>query len=259
MIVHEIAALIEQSNTELLRHARRLARDDHEALDLYQEAVLRAVEHMDEIRDHQKIVAWLKTTMRNLAFTEARKAEVVSLPAHELLGVAESEELGRGTDFPQDRADDWVAQARAELAGVVPKLTPAMGEFVTAILQWKTPGEVCLALDITPHTFRAYLSRLRASLVEFSVISTGFSGRQGYLPQTYLPVNDPGHALHSSFKEAVYLVQQSLLRGERRGGPRLRPTERLATVTDAVIRERYEVLLACSSLLYLLHVNMLVQ
>lgn len=73
MSVINFQAEVKTATMVLKPHAMRLTRDVHDAEDLIQETVVRALIHKDKFQDGTNIRAWLFTIMKNIFINDYRK------------------------------------------------------------------------------------------------------------------------------------------------------------------------------------------
>lgn len=243
-----IHAVVAACQREVLSFAVALTRSEHDAYDVYQESVLRAIEHADAIRDVSQLPAWLKTTIRHLVFerhrrsgraTEALPTELPEEFRHPLNQVPSVDEL-----IEPHAAD--IHRWRRSLERVLPALSPALASFASAVLDHGSREGVCQALGLDPHEFRRELSRLRKALMNLGVIATTEMPTDS---GAWYPIPYPGHPLERLFHD---LTKAWLLTGWGHTDGTLDVSARVAErLTDGAERERVETLLYANAVLYL--------
>ena len=121
--------------------------------DLIQEALLRAVEGLDRLRDPERFGPWIRTLTRHLCIDRIRRKR----PALSSLdGVAEP--AARGEAEPSDHGELWRA-----IEQLPEKLREAIVLFYVSELSY---AEIGTRLEITPAAVNRRLTRARSSLRE---------------------------------------------------------------------------------------------
>jgi RNA polymerase sigma-70 factor, ECF subfamily len=150
-----VAALFDQHNARLFALARRLSHDREAALDLVQDAFVRALGHRLP-PDPAGAEAWLVRTLVNLCHDRHRRRLVRARDLrHELSGVAAANpEAG--------------AVARTTVQAALATLPPRRRAVVVlAELEGRGVPEIAVLLGIAKVTVRWHLSSGRASLARF--------------------------------------------------------------------------------------------
>ncbi|MDJ0767790.1 MAG: SigE family RNA polymerase sigma factor [Ilumatobacter sp.] len=136
-----VVELYEAEYVGLARLAYLLVADRHRAEDLAHDAFAKLYEKWDDLDDHDKAPAWLRTTVTNLAMSSHRRsatarkhaAQTPSDQASEAAASAESEALGRSTNpqivsalqalSPKQRTavvlKHWLRYTESEIADVL--------------------------------------------------------------------------------------------------------------------------------------------
>jgi RNA polymerase sigma-70 factor (ECF subfamily) len=112
----DFAALVRLHQNELYRYGRGLGLDHDTALDLVQEAFIKAHERRDQCRDGGSVRSWLFRIFRNAMLDWARNVRRTEVP---LLDV---EEPGHGGDFAERHA------LREAIGTALASLTPLLRE-----------------------------------------------------------------------------------------------------------------------------------
>ncbi|HMN31181.1 MAG TPA: sigma-70 family RNA polymerase sigma factor, partial [Caldilineaceae bacterium] len=111
--INAFAALIERHRARVERLLRVLIHNRAARDDLWQETLLRAYFHLDQLRDRQRFAAWFCSIAVNLARSERNTGAPQTL-SWESLGEATSQQVGEGkgaTNSPEEAA------IRREMAG----------------------------------------------------------------------------------------------------------------------------------------------
>ncbi len=125
-----------------------------DAEDVAQDALLSALEHIDECREPERFAAWIVRIARNRAENARRRRKLHDVPAHDV-----SEPAGAG--------DTARAVERAELAAALEVLTPTQREVVLLHdLDGWTHGEIALACGVSEVGSRQHLAQARKRLRE---------------------------------------------------------------------------------------------
>ncbi|MFN9813498.1 MAG: RNA polymerase sigma factor [Deltaproteobacteria bacterium] len=134
-----------------LAHLRRPS----DAEDVAQEALLSALEHLDDCREPERFGAWIVRIARNRAENARRRRRLHDVPAHD---AAEPASEHRGAER---------ALERAELASALEVLTEVQREVLLLHdLDGWTHGEVAQACGITDVGSRQHLAQARKKLRE---------------------------------------------------------------------------------------------
>jgi len=98
--------------------ATAIVRDVHAADDIFQQVVLSALEHRDQFRDADHVLAWAIRTTRHRAIDLTHRRRMVSLP-DEVLDLLEAEWLEAPGDAWSDRMEA-LHRCVGQLAGPAP-------------------------------------------------------------------------------------------------------------------------------------------
>lgn len=145
----EFAEWIQKNKTQMYRFAVSIVRNETDAEDVVCETIVKAYEHLDDLRDPAKLKSWMMAILYNVARTMCvkRKREVSIEEANLLQVEAANETL--------------------ELWPMVMKLKPALRSVV--ILYYYTgyqTKEIAQILQIREGTVKSRLSRAREELRE---------------------------------------------------------------------------------------------
>lgn len=119
-----LVALLRPIHAQATATARRLARSSADGDDLYQEAVLRAFDKLDTLRDESKFGAWFYATLLSRHRSRSRRAFWSRFLA--------LEELAPGDDPVGEDGRDWAGErsaserARRALASLAPEAREAV-------------------------------------------------------------------------------------------------------------------------------------
>lgn len=143
----DVAEALNRHGPALMRYARSLARDSHEAADLYQQTWLRALEHREQVERFplERMEPWLIRVMNN-ALIDIRRREKRAYPMDEM------EEQGYEADFSRVETEQM-------LEALPPKLRQAVQMRHFAGM---SSAEISRELGIPAATVR---TRLRAAAI----------------------------------------------------------------------------------------------
>lgn len=143
----DVAEALNRHGPALMRYARSLARDSHEAADLYQQTWLRALEHRAQVERFpaERMEPWLIRVMSN-ALIDIRRREKRDYPMEDV------EEQGYEADFSRVETEQM-------LNGLPPKLRQAVQMRHFAGM---SSAEIGRALGVPAATVR---TRLRAAAI----------------------------------------------------------------------------------------------
>lgn len=143
----DVAEALNRHGPALMRYARAVARDGHEAADLYQQTWLRALEHRAQVERFpaERMEPWLIRVMNN-ALIDIRRREKRAYPMDEM------EEQGYEADFSRVETEQM-------LEALPPKLRQAVQMRHFAGM---SSAEIGRALGVPAATVR---TRLRAAAI----------------------------------------------------------------------------------------------
>lgn len=143
----DVAEALNRHGPALMRYARSLARDSHEAADLYQQTWLRALEHREQVERFppERMEPWLIRVMNN-ALVDIRRREKRTYPVEDM------EEQGYEADFSRVETEQM-------LEALPPKLRQAVQMRHFAGM---SSAEISRELGIPAATVR---TRLRAAAI----------------------------------------------------------------------------------------------
>jgi RNA polymerase sigma factor (sigma-70 family) len=129
-----------------------------DAADLCQTAWLRLVEHLEDIKDPERLGSWLATTVRREAIKLLRRS-MREIPAERFALTA----MG---DFPEPSAEEYAiaAEERAALMQDLHVLSQRTREVVELLAQDQSVGAVAEQLGISPSTVRGHVFQARRQL-----------------------------------------------------------------------------------------------
>jgi RNA polymerase sigma-70 factor, ECF subfamily len=153
-------ALCASLGPALRRVAQSVLRDEHEAEDAVQEALLAAWEASDQLRDPDAIEAWLLKIARNTAFERLRSGRT-RRACLRLSGTL----TGEGAIEPEDRRATPPGHA-LEVREALETLSPALHRAATKRLQGLSMKELAAAEGTSVGAVKTRLSRARAHLRE---------------------------------------------------------------------------------------------
>lgn len=154
-VVVDLAATIEQHIGPLRRYARALMRDRHEADDLVQDSLTRALTKADQFKPGTNLRAWLFTIMHNTHANQVRQR--VSRPVS-----VEVDEVVHA--LPSPARQDTHVELR-EMARALATLQPEQRQVLLLVgLEGLRYEEVAQVLDIPVGTVMSRLSRARETL-----------------------------------------------------------------------------------------------
>jgi RNA polymerase sigma-70 factor (ECF subfamily) len=178
--------LMRRYNQRLFRAARSILRDDEEAMDVVQEAWIRAYRHLDRFAGRSSFGAWATRIAVYEAYTRferLRRARERERPAaastHDVLGVAGPLVLSGNGDRPPEEPEGPEAadpeadvesevsrrELRAALERAIDRLPVEFRTvFVLRDVEGMTIAETATALEVSPQTVKTRLHRARRLL-----------------------------------------------------------------------------------------------
>ncbi len=154
-----------------LAFLRRHVRDEAEAEDLLQHAMLKALRHQGDWDGKENILAWFYRILRNALIDHyrSRASDVRN---------AEAMETYSSSILPQEDRE----QLCACLIGVLPSLKPGYAEVLRRVdLQEEEPTQVAVSLGVTPNNLFVRLHRARQALRKSLEKTCGVCTRHGCL------------------------------------------------------------------------------
>ena len=183
--VHEMEQVISQRLPFLYRSAFRLLRNDADAEDAVQDALLSALQHLDQFRGQSQLSTWLVTIVINCARMKIRKrANKVHFSLDESTGEYPDYSVAEAlTDRRPSPEDDCLrSDLRARVLQFAARLSPKLRDtFQMRDLEGLTIKETALILGVPSGTVKAQLSRARKQLRQVmrqAVRGTGLTARK---------------------------------------------------------------------------------
>ncbi|MGX8699525.1 MAG: RNA polymerase sigma factor [bacterium] len=167
-------ALVRANERLVYAAARKLTGDAEEALDVAQEAFLRAWRHLEKYRGEARFGVWLYRLTYNCAMDAIRKRrETLSLDADEEEGGA-LPEMADEAPLPEETV--LREEQRREVREAIAALDPEKREIlVLRELNGLSYEEIGHALGLEAGTVKSRISRARAALAEILVKRGTFS------------------------------------------------------------------------------------
>ena len=132
--------------------ARSLCRNHHDADDLVQETLLKAIANLSQFEPGTRLKAWLFTIMRNTFYTTARRAQREATGAEDTVGA----------DIPTAPTQEWTLRGK-ELLAAIERLPAHYREIILLRdLEGHTIAEIASALSLHPEAAKARLHRARS-------------------------------------------------------------------------------------------------
>ena len=141
---------------ERLRLKLRAARyPTAEIEDIIQETLFRSLEKLPELRDPERLGAFVFGICKNICYEEARRRKPEPLPK-------DYSQVMQGLDDPQ--RDFLEAERREALRRAIEKLKPKDRDLLKAIFEERPKEEICRTFGVTPGYLRVCLFRLKKTL-----------------------------------------------------------------------------------------------
>mgnify|MGYP003407053872 FL=1 len=132
--------------------ARSLCRNHHDADDLVQETLLKAIANLSQFEPGTRLKAWLFTIMRNTFYTTARRAQREATGAEDTVGA----------DIPTAPTQEWTLRGK-ELLAAIERLPAHYRETLVLVTMLGEPYEdAAKALGCTIGTVKSRINRARA-------------------------------------------------------------------------------------------------
>ena len=199
--VSELSELYIQNRAALISQARRTLGNDHDAIEVVQEAFLKFILAAPELDSKDRALAYIRTSITNLSLNliRARGARPNLLPIDSETSEELLNELAESSHIPVD-STLTAAEDAAIIRQALSLLSPAER---AALVMWEMEGrstkEIALELGIKESSVRHTVSRARASLRK--VLSTLVIDEKRGLTALDL--------LSTSYKKAAELAQKS--------------------------------------------------
>ena len=199
--VADLSALYVEHRKSLVNQARRMLRNEADAIEVVQEAFMKFILAAPELDSADRALAYLRTTINNLSLNVIRargnRPNLVALDAD--TAQERLDEIASENYIPVD-ASITAAEDAAIIKLALSKLSPAER---TALVMWEMEGrstsEIAAELGIKESAVRHTVSRARASLRK--VLSTLVIDEKRGLTALDL--------LSTSYKKAAELAQKS--------------------------------------------------
>jgi RNA polymerase sigma-70 factor (ECF subfamily) len=146
-------AVVRRERAALLAFVRSKVDDPDLAEDIVQDSLLRAVRAAPDLRDDERMTAWLYQIVRNAVVDAYRRRGVRA---------GREERLGPDADVAAEPDDE--ARACACLLALVPALKPEYADVVRADLSGRDAGEVAAGLGITTNNLKVRRHRAHRQL-----------------------------------------------------------------------------------------------
>jgi len=186
-----LAELLTRNRDSLYRVARRFTLNGHEAEDLVQDTMLRAIRKFDTFRGHSKFSTWLISIVTNSALSAKRRGK--NLHWISLDESAATPDGPRVREFPDHREDPEQEFARQELIGILGSMLQRQSAKDQVILRRYALDEepiedVAKALGLSPSSAKSRIYRARRRLTR-SFRSRGIAERRS--PAALLALKSP--------------------------------------------------------------------
>lgn len=156
---------------------RRRVSDDAIAADLFQQSLLRAVQHHHDLASKENVVAWFYRVLRN-AVVDYYRAQAADSRKTE--GLAQDLAVAGEQVFPSP--DEMRPTVCACFERLLPSLRPAYAELLQRIdLQGESPDQVATDLRLTKNNLTVRLHRARQALRASLEATCGICSKHGCL------------------------------------------------------------------------------
>ncbi len=199
------AILYEKTSQDVYRTARAILRDEEAALDVQQDTYVFAYNHLDQLKDPEKVLPWLRAIAVNRAKSVLRQQTPI------LFTELENEE-GEGMPEQADlspEASPELQLERKETAELVSEILSGLSDGQRAAVsmyyyEQMSVGEIAEALGVSPSTVKCQLIRGRKKIEE-AVRALEKKGVKlyGLSPLPFLLALMKGQALAAQQGEAV--------------------------------------------------------
>jgi len=184
-----LTALLRPIHGQALATARRLSRSNDEGNDLYQEAVLRAFQRLDGLREESRFRSWFFAVLLNRHRSRARLAVRDPVPLEGALAPGEEPAGEDGSSWDEER---WRAERAAR---ALARLAPVEREAVVLFdIEGFSIAETAELQQASPSAVKSRLARGREKLRRF------YRALEGNLsaPRRYRATADPdARVLHA--------------------------------------------------------------
>ncbi len=154
--------LLKPIHGQAVATARRLSRSAHDGDDLYQEAVLRAYDKLNGLRDESRFRSWFFATLLSRHRSHVRRPRRESVPIEDALGRRDEPVGEDGTTWEEERRRaDRAAQA---LSGLKPVQREAV---VLHEIEGFSVDEIAEMQGVTTSAVKSRLTRGREKLRRF--------------------------------------------------------------------------------------------
>jgi RNA polymerase sigma-70 factor (ECF subfamily) len=152
----EFGEYLAASRHEFLRFVRARISDPELAEDVLQDALVRAVQSLDTVRDDERLVAWFYRILRNAIVDAYRRRDVRR---------RRESELDPALDLPEELDAALEQTLCACFQELLPALKAEYAEVLQAVdLGEESPEVVAVRLGITPNNLKVRRHRARAAL-----------------------------------------------------------------------------------------------
>jgi RNA polymerase sigma factor (sigma-70 family) len=178
-LVHRLV----ENETAFRAFLRKRVSDEAVVEDLFQQSLLRAVEHHHSVNNKESVVAWFYRILRNAVIDYYRSR--VAQDSRQQIFEKEAEVLGARESPPPDEVKAAICVC---LDDVVDTLRPGYGELIRRIdLGGESTADVAKALHITSGNATVRLHRARQALREGLEKVCGVCTKHGCLNCTCAP------------------------------------------------------------------------
>ena len=199
--ISQLAALYTEHRTQLVSQARRITRDEAEAIEVVQEAFLKFMLAAPELDTADRAIAYLRTSVTNLSLNVIRARG------------ARPNLVAIDSDTTQERLNEIASENHVDLdttitaaedAAIIREaLSRLTTDQRTALVMWEMEGrtteEIATALNTSPANVRHILARARKSMVR--VLEEWVVDEETGLTAL--------NALSTTYKKAAQIAQKS--------------------------------------------------
>jgi len=175
--LQEVIGLILDNESAFRSFLLKRLGDNSISDDLFQECLLRAVEHQHSIKNHESVVAWFYRVLRN-AVIDYYRSKAARLSRHETFE-KDSQALG---DLEVPSLDEVRPTVCACLERVLMALRPSYAELIQRVdLSGESTADVATALQLSTSNTLVRLHRARKALRNGLEATCGVCTRHGCL------------------------------------------------------------------------------
>jgi len=197
--------LYEKTSQDVYRTARAILRDEEAALDVQQDTYVFAYNHLDQLKDPEKVLPWLRAIAVNRAKSVLRQQTPILFTE---LENEEGEGLPEQADLSPEASPELQLE-RKETAELVSEILSGLSDGQRAAVsmyyyEQMSVGEIAEALGVSPSTVKCQLIRGRKKIEE-AVRALEKKGVKlyGLSPLPFLLALMKGQALTAQQGEAV--------------------------------------------------------